>query len=147
MLSAIATASAWLVAGAEDDRLLLGAAGREEEIEQVVGHRLDAVGQQELRLERARLVALARLGGASGARRSIASARVVLHEVVLLEAGLALGERAALEEDVAPDDLAGGEVAVLDALADVVLVDGLAEVAEVVGADRARPPAPRRSCR
>ena len=58
-------------------------------------------------------------------------------EVVLVEAGLALGERAALEEDVAPDDLAGGEVAVLDALADVVLVDRLAEVAEVVGADLA----------
>ena len=65
----------------------------------------------------------------------IASATGRAPQVVLLEAGLALGERAALEEDVAPDDLAGGEVAVLDALADVVLVDGLAEVAEVVGAD------------
>jgi hypothetical protein len=56
-------------------------------------------------------------------------------DVVAVEAGLALGEGAALEEDVAPDDLAGGEVAVLDALAQLVLVDGVAEIAEVVGGD------------
>jgi hypothetical protein len=56
-------------------------------------------------------------------------------EVVAVQAGLALCERAALEEDVAPDDLAGGEIAVVDALAQLVLVDGVAEVAQVVGRD------------
>ena len=61
-----------------------------------------------------------------------ASTSALARQVRALHAGHALALRLVVQEDVALDDLARGEIAVLDPLAHVVLVDRLAEVAQVV---------------
>jgi hypothetical protein len=104
------------VAGAVDDRLLLRAARRDQAIEEVVGHGADAVGEDKTVFERLGAVVLASLGGSQLLARDRVPQRQGA-DVVAVQAGLALGERAALQEDVPPHDLAGGEIAVVDALA------------------------------
>ena len=53
-------------------------------------------------------------------------------QVRLLNAGLLLGARLVIQEDVALDDLAGRQVPVIDALCHIVLIHRLAEVPQVV---------------
>src|SRR5207249_4791781 len=123
-----------LIAGTEDDRLLLGPTSPDQLVEEIARHGLDTLRQQESCLELVGLVPFARLRhGPRPTREGIGDARPP--QVLLVESRFALWEGTVFEEDVAPNDLAGGKVAVLDALPDVVLVDGLAEVADVIGAD------------
>lgn len=124
------------IAGAEDDRLLLGPADGDEMVEKVGSHDRHPLGEKQAILEGRRFVPRSRLRPAD----DLAGVRVPEHlvpEALLVDAGLALVHWAVVEEDVTPDDLARREIAVLDALAHAVLVGGLAEVAEVVGVDLA----------
>ena len=61
------------VAGAEDDGLLLGAAGLQEVVEQVLAHGQDAVGQQDAVFVLGLLVAFAQARRRRWAGRSVAS--------------------------------------------------------------------------
>ncbi len=61
--------------------------------------------------------------------------QVLAFQVGLLEAGDSLGLAVAVEKDVILLHFHSGKVAVLNALADGVLVYGLAEVLDVVGGD------------
>ena len=56
-------------------------------------------------------------------------------EVLGIEPGDDLGRPFLLQDDVPADDLAGGEIAILNALRDVVRVNRLPEVVDIVGAD------------
>src|SRR5205814_1121796 len=124
------------ITSAEDDRLLLGPAGRQQIVEQVSGHGGDALREKQPVLERRCVIASSRRDPAHRLA-GVGIAQGLALEIFLLHAGLALVPWLVIEEDVASYDLAGREVAVLDALSHVVLVDGLAEVAEVVGVDLA----------
>src|SRR3954452_22335567 len=65
-----------------------------------------------------------------------ASARIgerLAFEVLGIETGDDLGRPFLFQDDVAADDLAGGEIAVLDALRDVICVNRLPEVVDVAG--------------
>jgi hypothetical protein len=57
----------------------------------------------------------------------------LVRQVCLCDTGVSLALGLLIEEDVAADDLAGGEITILDAPRHVVFIDGFAEVAQVVG--------------
>jgi hypothetical protein len=124
------------IASAKDDGLLLGPAGRQQIVEQVLRHGGHALREEQSVLEGGRVIASSRRDPANRLA-GVGIAQGLALEIFLIHAGLALVPWLVIEEDVASYDLAGGEVAVLDALSHVVLVDGLAEVAEVVGIDLA----------
>ena len=117
---------------AEDQGLLMRAAGFEQALEEVGGHCADAVGQQQVEFERAGAVLLAQVFE----RAVVAAGRFA--DARALEA-LALDARETIEgvsgPDIRLDDLHRGKIAVLHGLGDGVLVDGLAEVVAVVGGD------------
>lgn len=122
------------VASAEDDRLLLRPAGRQEVLEEVASHRGHALGQQQAVLEGGGLVA--HPGRHPAHRRSgVGIAQGLVAQIVLVHSALAVGPGLVVQEDVAPEDLARRQVAVLDALAHVVLVDRRPEMGAVVRGD------------
>ena len=103
-------------------------------LEEVLAHGGDALRQQQAVLEVVGLVAPARLGRRQDFSRS-GIRDLLADQVGFVHTRLALRPRLVVQEDVAADDLAGRQVAVVDALAHVVLVHGLAEVAEIVRGD------------
>lgn len=103
------------VAGAEDDGFLLRSSGRDEALEQVGTHSLDALGQQEAPYEVGRTERILGDRLRSGSRIHDLLAR----EVAGVEHCLALVLFSLVEENVASQDLAGREVAVLDPLGHV----------------------------
>ena len=115
------------VAGAEDDGLLLGAAGIQEILEQVPAHGQDAVGQEDAVFVLGSLIEVFNLFGGDGL------AGDGVHGVAGDD--LFLGDTGVVEVHPALLDFAGGQVAVLDGLGDVVLVGRFAEIGEVVGGD------------
>ena len=119
------------VADAEHDRLLVWAAGREQVVEQVFRHRLCALGKDDVRLEALGLVMRALFGEARLAGHGIDD----IAKIGGVEAGFALVRGLRLKKDVAPNDLADREIAVLDRLRNVVAVGGLAEIADIVCGD------------
>ncbi len=122
------------VAGAEDDRFLLGSAGAQEQMEQVLAHFPDAVGHLQLFLERACLItpgqlAIIHLFAGQGVRD------LFLLQVRLAYTGLFFGLRLVVQEDITLDHFTGSQVAVIHPLRHVIFIDRLAEIMDVVGCD------------
>jgi hypothetical protein len=115
------------IADAEDDRLLLGTAGVQEVVEEIPAHGEDAIGQEDIVFVAGSGVVLLylvahQLAAGGGIDWSPG------HDLVDVDARV-------IQVDAAAHDLAGGQVAVFDALGHVVFVDRLAEIADVVGGD------------
>jgi hypothetical protein len=126
---AMATASAWRSLA---QKMIVFCSG--PLVARKCSHGADAVGQDQPTLEGlGRIVGPGDLGAERLAGVGIRDRPV--QQVSAVDPGLALAQGPVVQEDVAPDDLAGGEVAVLDALGHVVLVDRVAEVRQVVGGD------------
>ena len=113
---------------AEDDRLLLGPAGRKELVKKAAAHRGDPLGHQETVFEARGVVMLAGFL----LRQGLACPGVdqfFPREVLARDAAFALVDILIVMEEVEAADLAGRQVAVLDTLRHVVFVDRLAEPA------------------
>lgn len=115
------------IPGAEDDRLLRRPAGGQQLVEEILGHGLHAIRQEYAVFEGRGIVADAGLAHRQGFPGEGVGERLVL-QVGPVDAG-------GVQVDVAADDLACGQIAVLDPLGHVVLVNRLAEVRHVIGGE------------
>ena len=115
------------VGGAKDDGLLLGAAGFQQVLEQVVAHRGHALGNLQLGVVVPRQIRVAYLVGL-GLSPGVGAASVVVQYLLLQQADV-------VDADAALADVAGRQVTVFDALGQRVFIHRIAEVAQVVGGD------------